>query len=321
MQNYNPKLKNGEKTYQLKKLLIYLFMINLLAGCVISGKTADGIVYLATRGGSPSAQRIVWSPTDENKILVTAYETPNEPAEVYILDIATKQVDILLKQLPAYFFEAKWSLDGRHVLILVENNTKGFEPSGWWIVDIENKSSKFFLPSDDIALSPDGKIIAILHKEKSSIDTGSMLLQLMNSDTKAINTIATYKGIDTSAGLSWSSDEQNVVFSIGKMGINDLYVLNVKAVQVMQITNDGRNEYPSWSPKGDIIAYVSGGGASLYLISPDGKCNVAVPNLEKVWSPTWSPDGKQLAYLGVDGIYVMDINQVLGKDIYQNLCR
>ena len=39
-----------------------------------------------------------------------------------------------------------------------------------------------------------------------------------------------------------------------------------------------------------------------------------------VWSPTWSPDGKKLGYVGIDGIYFLDVNPVVGGDIYQHLC-
>lgn len=293
----------------------------MLTSCINPRKTEAGITFVTSRGSRPSAQSIVWSPTDGNKILVTAYETPQEPAEVYILDIKTGQKDVLVQQLPAYFFEAKWTPDGKHALILAENNTKGFEPSGWWMVDISTKSSEYLMiPNDDAAWSSDGKTIAVLHQEENSAhDIIKIELQLINMETKEEETIATYDKADFSSGLSWSADGQYLVFSLGKIGFNGLYVLNMKTRQATKITENIGSANPAWSPKGNVIAFEK--YPSVYLIDMDGKCESEIPNLENVWSPTWSPDGKKLGYVGRDGIYFLEIDKVLGRDIYQNLCQ
>jgi hypothetical protein len=94
------------KTLYLHKILpVVLVIIYLLADCVVTKKTAIGITFVASRGSSPPAQRIVLSLTDENKVLATGYETLAEPAEVYILDVQTGKKNDLVKQQPAYFFD------------------------------------------------------------------------------------------------------------------------------------------------------------------------------------------------------------------------
>ncbi len=320
MKVYKSKLKNTTTIRHLFIFLISLIVTNLLTGCFNSRNTNNGITFVTSRGSRPPVQSIVWSPSDKDKILVTAFETPQEPAEVYILDIKTGQKDILAKQLPGYFFEAKWTPDGKHALILAENNTKGFEPSGWWMVNISTKSSEYLtIPNDDAAWSPDGKTIAVLHQEENDAhDIIKIDLQLINMGTKVEETIATYEEADSSSGLSWSSDGQYLVFSLGKYGIHSLYILNMKTRQVAKITENIGSEKPVWSPEGNIIAFER--YPSIHLIDMDGKCEIEIPNLENAWSLTWSPDGKKLGYVGKDGIYFLEIDKVLGRNIYQNLC-
>lgn len=328
MRPYNSKLKNVTTTYSLKILLVSLVVINLLTSCVNPMKTNDGITFVASRGSRPPAQSIVWSPTDEDMILVTAYETMQEPAEVYILDIKTGQKNVLAHQLPARLFEAKWTPDGKRALVLSGGDTIGFETPGWWMVDINNKLSEYLMTPNDAAWSPDGKTIAILREEKKETSIVKIQLVLIDIVTKKEETIATYTEADSTWGMSWSPDGQYVVFSLGQQGASNLYILNMETRQVEKITNNNGSEYPVWSPKGNIIAferYFPSNTAKTYLhlISSDGECEVEIPNPEKVkvWSPTWSPDGKKLGYIGRDGIYFLEIEKVLGRDIYQSLCQ
>ncbi len=320
MQQRNPESREIETRHLINISLSLLAIITLLAGCINSREVKDGIVFIASRGSRPPAQNIVWSPTDENKVLIAAYETPLQPAEVYILDIQTGQKEFLAGPLePARFPEIEWMPDGKHALILSGTNTKGFEPPGWWSVNIDDKTLQFILDPVDAAWSPDGTTIAALRMEKLDTNLINIVLLLIDANTKSEETIATYDKVDFSAGLSWSPDGQNLIFSLGQYdGSSNLFVLDLETRQVMKITENNRGEYPSWSPKGSVIVFKTEG--HLHLISPDGKCEVEIPNLENVWSPTWLPDGKRIAFIGRDGIYVLDTDIVFGRDIYQNLC-
>lgn len=307
------------------KSITSLITIILFLGCNSSKSLGIGVTFIASRGSSPSVQSVVWSPTDEYNLLVVAYETPAEPAEVYMLDVRTGQQDVLAQQLPGYFFEAKWTPDGMHALILAENNTEGFEPSGWWLIDINDTSSAYFMPSSDIAWSPDGKKVAVLREEKMGANTKKIDLLLIDVATKTEKVITTYNEADSSWGLSWSPDGQYLVFSLGQTRSSNLYILNTKTLHVAQITDNDGSQHPAWSPRGNIIAYERNfpdniAKTYLYLVSSEGKCEVEIPNLENVWSPTWSPDGNKLGYVGREGIYYLEIDKVLRWDVYQNLC-
>lgn len=318
MQIHKSKIKSTTTIHTLNLLIISLVATNLLTGCLGHRKTNNGITFIASRGSSPPAQSIVWSPTDEDKILVAAYETPAEPSEIYILDIKTRQENVLAKQLPAYLLEAKWTPDGNYALILSGGDTTGFETPGWWKVDINNKSSEHILDLIDAAWSPDGKTIAALREEKKGVNTIKIDLLIIDGDTNQEEIIATYDQADSRSGLSWSPDGQYLVFSLGKYGFNDLYILNMRTRQVVKITENIGSKYPAWSPAGNIIAFEK--YPSLHLIDMDGKCEVEIPNLENVWSPTWSPDGRKLGYVGRDGIYFVDIGKVIERNIYEGLC-
>ncbi|MGC1378630.1 MAG: hypothetical protein WA821_20530 [Anaerolineales bacterium] len=299
--------------------------MNFLAGCRTPFEGANGITVVSSRG-IPEAQRIVWSPTDENKILVTVPPNlTNRGSEVYILDTQTGQKNILAKEQPGQLFEAKWTPDGRGTLILSAGSTPGFETAGWWKMDIENKSSEYLMEFGDAAWSPDAKTIALLHQERNSAnEIVKVDLQLVDAKTNAVQTIYTTDKVDFTWGISWSPDGQYLVFSLGQGSHGNLYIVNIKTQQTKKVTENDRSDFPVWSPKGNIIAFEvyeeKEYSTVLHLIDPEGKCDVIIPNIKGGKSPTWSPDGKKLGYIDIDNISFLDVNQVIGRDIYQNLC-
>jgi Tol biopolymer transport system component len=318
MQSYITKYVFREKVY--RPLLIFFILpllASLLVGCNQYQKNRDGITFVASRG-TPPVQSIVWSPTDENRIVAAAHTVGQWPAEVYILELETGQKRVIAKTNYGWFHEARWTPDGKDVLILVGDNTREFEPRGWWKLDIANNSSEYLkdLGYAVATWSPDGKTIAA---------AGGDEIVLTNVITGTKETFHTNVESIYGFGLSWSPDSQYLVFPAGESQSGDLYVLNIKTQQVEKITTNKLILYAVWSPKGNIIAFVNtssvGGQWTLHLIRSDGKCEVEFPGLENVLSPTWSPDGEKLAYIARDGIYFLEIDKVLGRDIYQNLCQ
>jgi TolB protein len=85
---------------------------------------------------------------------------------------------------------------------------------------------------------------------------------------------------------------------------------------VKRLTHEGSyNTSPSWSPKGDRIAYEStvGGVFQIFTISPDGGAPQMITTQGREHKhPSWSPDGRYLAITaksgGIDRIAVINAN-------------
>ncbi|MCX6044209.1 MAG: hypothetical protein NT075_03795 [Chloroflexi bacterium] len=72
--------------------------------------------------------------------------------------------------------------------------------------------------------------------------------------------------------------------------------------KVQQITTyQGISYDPTWSPKGDLIAFVStnSGNDEIYTVTPDGSTLKQLTFNKFEWDkhPTWSPDGSQIAFM------------------------
>jgi Tol biopolymer transport system component len=322
MKSDNSTLLYRERLFP--RLLICSFLLLLvisLAGCQ-SNKMSDGIINVAPRGIPPS-QSIVWSPINPDQVLVTSSNL-GPGAEVYILNIKTKDRKVIAHTESGSFFEAKWTPDGKDVLILVGENVEAFSPQGWWKVNINGKSAEYLLGFVTAAWSPDGKTIATFSEEQQNGQFSKINLKLINVDTHREEIIFTSTELDTASNLSWSPDGQYLTFALGKSQLGDLHILNVSTEEFVNITEDQMVDSPVWSPTGKIIGFENRSQTefriTLHLISLDGKCNVEIPNLENAISPTWSPDGKKLGYIAEDGIYIIELDKIFGRDITNDIC-
>lgn len=309
------------KTGTLTIIILLSWTSSLLAGCNFLGSskpTEEGVTFISSVG-SPPADSIVWSPT-ENKILGTAGDVGMGRAQVYILDLSTKKKKVLVNIDYGDIVTSTWSPDGKYVLLVARDGSVGSGAGGVWKLDVENNSLEYLVDAGSSAWAPDGKSIASFVFERPN----KRSLRLIDVNTKNVTSIYETTDMGYDFGLSWSSDGQNLVFALGVDGPGNLYTVNVLTREVLQITENVRSSRPAWSPVGNVIAYTSwpsqGTRTTLHLISADGKCDIQFPNLEYVWSPTWSPDGKKLGYIGNDGIYFVDIDKALGRNIYEGLC-
>lgn len=319
---FNLKTKNARAT----EIVLAAFLImSLLVSCnpeSNSQQTYDGINFIAPTG-SPPVDTITWSP-NEDKILVTAGDVGQGRAQVYLLDLVTGKKKLLVNTDYGDIVASTWAPDGKHILLLARQNTLGSGAGGLWILDTQDDSLEYILDSGFGVWSPNGETIAAFSVEGLNTVTEKIALSLVDIDKKTVTKIYENSSAKYFFGLSWSPNGENLVFSLGKEDPGNLYIINIQTKKVTQITENIRSTAPAWSPAGNIIAYVSwpskGTKKTLHLINSDGKCDIQIPNLEYVWSPTWSPDGSKLGYVGRDGIYFLEIDKVLGRDIYQNLC-
>jgi WD40 repeat protein len=118
-----------------------------------------------------------------------------------------------------------------------------------------------------------------------------------------------------SYGPSFSPDGSRIVFSsigdegdvsdtIGATGL-DLYVMAADGSGRRRLLEGDEDASAAWSPDGNQIAFVRGGGAygagHIFVVDPDGEGS-ARPRVEPDGpgndsDPAWSPDGTQLAFV------------------------
>ena len=95
-----------------------------------------------------------------------------------------------------------------------------------------------------------------------------------------------------------------------------IFHVRLDGTEPAQLTHDGVNSEPAWSPDGSRIAFVhsdgSSGGSQIYVMNADGSNVVQRTNAGGA-SPAWSPDGTRMAFSSLrDGqyrIYVMRVDE------------
>jgi WD40 repeat protein len=146
------------------------------------------------------------------------------------------------------------------------------------------------------AFSPDEKRIAFYgerHCTDVNCESGLMILDIETSFMKVISRSVQ---VDWRNQISWSPDGKFFAVSAATPGFGRIVVFDVDSGKMRTIAQ-GTN--PSWSPKGDWIAYQY--TVQCMIIRPDGKGARSVFDKEHKWMKDtldapiiWSPDGEKL---------------------------
>ena len=109
--------------------------------------------------------------------------------------------------------------------------------------------------------------------------------------------------VSYNSGISWSPDENQIVFmSNGGSGNYDLYLLpTLGQEQTVRLTDHvEKDSHPHWSPVADRLVFVSGrtGSADIYLMDLLSGNVVKLTNGHKTYLyPQWSPDGSKIVMI------------------------
>jgi tol-pal system beta propeller repeat protein TolB len=95
---------------------------------------------------------------------------------------------------------------------------------------------------------------------------------------------------------SVSSDGTKIAFSSDRSGAYEIWVMNIDGTGATQLTSNGGNYQPTWSPDGTKIAYESNG--DIYVMNAsDGTGQVRLTDHSaQDTCPAWSPDGSKIAF-------------------------
>ncbi len=168
------------------------------------------------------------------------------------------------------FFPA-WSPRGDQVILA--------ETPGLLLMDVRRENVNDIYPSKGVydskgvqlagaTWSPDGSTIAFGAGAAFSDHAVEAQIAIMKPDGSGFRTITSQHA--NAALPSWSPDGKRLVYRVA--GAEEgLRIVNVEDGKITQLTT-GYDDFPGWSPKGDLIAATSfrDGDFEIYTIRPDG---------------------------------------------------
>ena len=135
--------------------------------------------------------------------------------------------------------------------------------------------------------SPDGRRIAFI-----STRAGPPQLYVMAADGTDQELLAPFDfgATGSSNAPEWSSDGASVVFHREVSGSPQIFLVDVGARRVRQLTSSGRNEDPTWAPDGRHVAFISdrSGRRQIWIVDVEtGRVRqLATPGAARL--PSWS---------------------------------
>jgi TolB protein len=212
--------------------------------------------------------------------------------EIYVMDYDGANIR-QLTHLHSITILPKWSPDGKWIAF---NSYKAGNPDAY-LMDAGGENIRSLSDRQGLNTSPnwspDGNTVALTLSRG-----GDPELYLLERSGQIIRRLTYSPGVDTSP--SFSPNGQQIVFISDRAGSPEIYVMDITGANVQRLTYGQWADAPSWSPKGDWIAYErqrSQGRYDVYMIDSSGKNNHVISEAgARNENPTWSPDGRFLTY-------------------------
>ena len=268
-------------------------------------KTAAGVFYGSGRQG-PKGQDLrtpSWSP-DGSQVVYSRFVSkhPPEPHKEWSRNQSFEMYSTAW--LPAY------DLSGEH--LAVTRMSADGETTSLFIVD-ESKPARSILEQKGLILapswSPDGKRIVVGSGSFTSfldLDAGTKRpmdpvnggaqVGIVNADGSGFHLVTS--GNSNNAFASFGPDGNHIVYRTTGPDADGLRIMNLTDRTVRVLTNEWDN-FPVWSPRGDLIAFVRRKGAdfNIFTIRPDGTGLKQLTDMHGINAHlAWSPDGERLLF-------------------------
>lgn len=174
--------------------------------------------------------------------------------------------------------------------------------------------------------SRDGKLITFC-----SSRSGSFQIWAMKADGSNVHVVTNGNSFTFP---DYSPDASKIVFD-GTESASDtndnIYVINANGTGLVQLTKGaGNNDYPTYSPNGRKIAFISDrtGVEQVWVMNADGsnQTQLSTSGVTEDQVPDWSPDGRKLAFergdspngriwmMNADGTHAVQLTSGPGDD-------
>lgn len=221
-----------------------------------------------------------WS-KDGTKIVYSAEK--NRQWGIYVLDFASGKAEKVFSS-PGTNIAADFTPDGTEVVF---SSSKDGTPD-LFSLNMKSGILKKLTSSYGIdvspVVSPDGHSVAFV-----SDRGGSPQIYIMRRNGTDARRITFEGSYNTSP--CWSPKGDKIVFS-GRRGTNQIFLVNPDGSGLTQLTSDGNNEDPSFSPDGRYITFSSDrdGTKGIFIMRANGENQKRItPRNLRASGPRWSP--------------------------------
>jgi Tol biopolymer transport system component len=197
-------------------------------------------------------------------------------------------------------------------------------PSDIYTANLDNGSAQYFVDGQRAAWSSDGKYVAIVREDKNAepgYSRSVIIIRDMSAGGQEKIVFETPKSTSNYiTGLTWSSDNTRLAlsarWSVGVGAESGLYIYNMGGYGLRQLAEN--IEQPGWMPGGSWLFFIQEG--KLVFAPIDFACTLTPLSLEHLNAPTISPMGSYIAFEYEHSIYLLNLDQVLGKNREKLVC-
>ncbi|AKB28656.1 translocation protein TolB [Methanosarcina siciliae T4/M] len=230
----------------------------------------------------------IWNPEDTKALIIMDKDPLNY--QLYLLD---SNGHVLQQFTDTYnVITALWSNDGKKIAYSTGHTED--EETGLWIINENGTENKRLVNGIVIDWSPDDSRVFYVDENFSFYS-----IKVDGTDRFKLSTEHFYRSGDV---FSFSPDRKNLIFNIVKSGKVTIFLANStgKNVQVLEEFSGRCVFKPSWSPKGDKIAFTQ--GTDLYTINPDGSEKNLIASA--ITDYEWHPSGDFISFTTSDSVFV-----------------